>query len=182
MLLLLPKFDSGRDLLYNLLKQNVMAKSENVIRGRIGNMIFYRVRGVTRIRSVPLSAVRPDALKCRTARLRLIAAVRFYQRLQDTRLRDIWRMAAKDTAMNGYNLFRETEHPCVQRRTLSSGPVTVGVRHPSTDELSRIGGTDRAAHSPDLEKQSGAGGCSGNRPGGGGGFVRRENVFAPLVG
>ena len=39
-----------------------MAKSENVIRGRIGNMIFYRVRGVTRIRSVPLSAVRPDAL------------------------------------------------------------------------------------------------------------------------
>ena len=65
MLLLLPKFDSGRDLLYNLLKQNVMAKSENVIRGRIGNMIFYRVRGVTRIRSVPLSAVRPDALKCR---------------------------------------------------------------------------------------------------------------------
>lgn len=39
-LLLLPKFDSGRDLLYNLLKQNVMAKSENVIRGRIGNMIF----------------------------------------------------------------------------------------------------------------------------------------------
>ena len=55
MLLLLPKFDSGRDLLYNLLKQNVMAKSENVIRGRIGNMIFYRVRGVTRIRSVPLS-------------------------------------------------------------------------------------------------------------------------------
>ena len=104
-LLLLPKFDSGRDLLYNLLKQNVMAKSENVIRGRIGNMIFYRVRGVTRIRSVPLSAVRPDALKCRTARLRLIAAVRFYQRLQDTRLRDIWRMAAKDTAMNGYNLF-----------------------------------------------------------------------------
>ena len=61
MLLLLPKFDSGRDLVYNLLKQNVMAKSENVIRGRIGNMIFYRVRGVTRIRSVPLSAVRPDA-------------------------------------------------------------------------------------------------------------------------
>ena len=55
-----------------------MAKSENVIRGRIGNIIFYRVRGVTRIRSVPLSAVRPDALKCRTARLRLIAAVRFY--------------------------------------------------------------------------------------------------------
>ena len=42
-LLLLPKFDSGRDLVYNLLKQNVMAKSENVIRGRIGNMIFYRV-------------------------------------------------------------------------------------------------------------------------------------------
>ncbi len=76
-LLLLPKFDSGRDLVYNLLKQNVMAKSENVIRGRIGNMIFYRVRGVTRIRSVPLSAVRPDALKCRTARLRLIAAAGF---------------------------------------------------------------------------------------------------------
>ena len=61
MLLLLPKFDSGRDLVYNLLKQNVMAKSENVIRGRIGNMIFYRVRGVTRIRSVPLSTGKPDS-------------------------------------------------------------------------------------------------------------------------
>ena len=117
-LLLLLKFDSGRDLLYNLLKQNVMAKSENVIRGRIGNMIFYRVRGVTRIRSVPLSAVRPDALKCRTARLRLIAAVRFYQRLQDTRLRDIWRLAAKDTAMNGYNLFVKQNIHVFNERTL----------------------------------------------------------------
>ena len=95
-----------------------MAKSENVIRGRIGNMIFYRVRGVTRIRSVPLSAVRPDALKCRTARLRLIAAVRFYQRLQDTRLRDIWRMAAKDTAMNGYNLFVKQNIHVFNERTL----------------------------------------------------------------
>ena len=118
MLLILPKFDSGRDLVYNLLKQNVMAKSENVIRGRIGNMIFYRVRGVTRIRSVPLSAVRPDALKCRTARLRLIAAVRFYQRLQDTRLRDIWRLAAKDTAMNGYNLFVKQNIYVFNERTL----------------------------------------------------------------
>ena len=40
MLLLLPKFDSGRDLVYNLLKQNVMAKSENVIRGRIEKRTF----------------------------------------------------------------------------------------------------------------------------------------------
>ncbi len=95
-----------------------MAKSENVIRGRIGNMIFYRVRGVTRIRSVPLSAGRPDALKCRTARLRLIAAVRFYQRLQDTRLRYIWRMAAKDTAMNGYNLFVKQNIHVFNERTL----------------------------------------------------------------
>ena len=79
-----------------------MAKSEIMIRGRIGNMIFYRVKGVTRIRSVPLSTGKPDSSKCRSARLRLIAAVRFYQRLQDTRLRDIWRMAAKDTAMNGF--------------------------------------------------------------------------------
>ena len=95
-----------------------MAKSENVIRGRIGNMIFYRVRGVTRIRSVPLSAVRPDALKCRTARLRLIAAVRFYQRLQDSRFRDIWRMAAKDTAINGYNLFVKQNIHVFNDRTL----------------------------------------------------------------
>ena len=95
-----------------------MAKSEIMIRGRIGNMIFYRVRGVTRIRSVPLSAVRPDALKCRTARLRLIAAVRFYQRLQDSRFRDIWRMAAKDTAINGYNLFVKQNIHVFNDRTL----------------------------------------------------------------
>ena len=75
-----------------------MAKSEIMIRGRIGNMIFYRVKGVTRIRSVPLSTGKPDSSKCRSARLRLIAAVRFYQRLQDSRFRDIWRMAAKDSS------------------------------------------------------------------------------------
>ena len=83
-----------------------MARSEIMIRGRIGNMIFYRVKGVTRITFNPsVEQGKPDSSKCRSARLRLIAAVRFYQRLQDPRFRDIWRMAAKDTAMNGYNLF-----------------------------------------------------------------------------
>ncbi len=95
-----------------------MAKSEIMIRGRIGNMIFYRVKGVTRIRSVPLAVGRPDTLKCQTARLRLIAAVRFYQRLQDSRLRDIWRMAAQDTAMNGYNLFVKQNIHVFNERTL----------------------------------------------------------------
>ena len=95
-----------------------MAKSEIMIRGRIGNMIFYRVRGVTRIRSVPLSTGKPDSSKCRPARLRLIAAVRFYQRLQDSRFRDIWRMAAKDTAINGYNLFVKQNIHVFNDRTL----------------------------------------------------------------
>ena len=95
-----------------------MAKSEIMIRGRIGNMIFYRVKGVTRIRSVPLSTGKPDSSKCRSARLRLIAAVRFYQRLQDSRFRDIWRMAAKDTAINGYNLFVKQNIHVFNDRTL----------------------------------------------------------------
>lgn len=95
-----------------------MAKCENVIRGRIGNVIYYRVKGVTRVRSVPLSVGRPDSAKWRTARRRLIAAVRFYQRLQDSRLRDIWRMAARDTEINGYNLFVKQNIHVFNERTL----------------------------------------------------------------
>ena len=87
-----------------------MAKSEIMIRGRIGNMIFYRVKGVTRIRSVPLSTGKPDSSKCRSARLRLIAAVRFYQRLQDSRFRDM--------AINGYNLFVKQNIHVFNDRTL----------------------------------------------------------------
>ena len=95
-----------------------MATTENAIRGRIGNMIYYRVKGVTRIRSVPISQGMPDSLECRNARLRLIAAVRFYQHLQDKQFRNIWRIAAENTKINSYNLFVKQNIHAFNERTL----------------------------------------------------------------
>ena len=37
-----------------------MAKTENLLQGRLGNLIFYKVKGVTRIRSVPLMVHNPE--------------------------------------------------------------------------------------------------------------------------
>ena len=37
-----------------------MAKTENLLQGRLGNLIFYQVKGVTRIRSVPLMVRNPE--------------------------------------------------------------------------------------------------------------------------
>ena len=59
-----------------------MAKTESLLQGRLGNLIFYKVKGVTRIRSVPLSVRNPKTQAQQSVRKRLIAAVLFYRRLK----------------------------------------------------------------------------------------------------
>ena len=49
MVLLIPKRESK----FNL-KTKIMATTKQMMRGKVGNLIFYEVNGTTRVRSVPL--------------------------------------------------------------------------------------------------------------------------------
>ena len=82
-----------------------MAKTKELINGKVGNMIFYRVNGETRVRSVPTEYHDANTPEQQQVRLRLVAVVRFYQNLKDTWLREVWRVAAKGQAASGYTLF-----------------------------------------------------------------------------
>ena len=85
-----------------------MAKTKELINGKVGNMIFYRVNGETRVRSVPTEYRDANTPEQQQVRLRLVAVIRFYQNLKDTRLREVWRVAAKGQAASGYTLFLRT--------------------------------------------------------------------------
>ena len=97
-----------------------MAKTENLLQGRLGNLIFYQVKGVTRIRSVPLMVRNPETPAQQAVRKRLIVSVQFYRRLKDTPLKAVWQVAARDTLVNGYNLFLKRNIHAFNDRTLST--------------------------------------------------------------
>ena len=61
-----------------------MAITEENIRGKIGNSIFYRVGSVTRVRSVAARYADANTSKQRESRSRLRVAIRFYRRLAET--------------------------------------------------------------------------------------------------
>lgn len=82
-----------------------MAITEENIRGKIGNSIFYRVGSVTRVRSVAARYADANTSKQRESRSRLRVAIRFYHRLAETELRKVWYLATKGTGKSGYNLF-----------------------------------------------------------------------------
>ena len=82
-----------------------MAITEENIRGKIGNSIFYRVGSVTRVRSVAARYADANTSKQRESRSRLRVAIRFYRRLAETELRKVWYLATKGTGKSGYNLF-----------------------------------------------------------------------------
>ncbi len=88
-----------------------MAKADTMIRGRVGNMIFYEVNGETRVRAAPMEYRDANSTEQQMVRRRLVVAVRFYQSLKETRLRAIWQVAARGKASNGYTCFlRENIH------------------------------------------------------------------------
>lgn len=82
-----------------------MAKTEDIIRGKIGNTVFYRVGGETRMRSAASNYLDADTDKQRENRSRLRVALRFYQRVPETCSREAWRIAAAGSTTSGYNLF-----------------------------------------------------------------------------
>ena len=117
-----------------------MAKTEQVMQGRVGNVVFYRVKGRTYIRSVPLKYRDANTAMQRSNRLRLMVATRFYQRLQGTFLIDVWRLAAGELAMNGFNLFMKMNLQVFNTRTLFEPPrlkISFGVlprlNHPEAE-------------------------------------------------
>ena len=96
-----------------------MAKTKELINGKVGNMIFYRVNGETRVRSVPTEYRDANTPEQQQVRLRLVAVVRFYQNLKDTRLREVWRVAAKGQAASGYTLFLKTNISVFNAETIT---------------------------------------------------------------
>lgn len=82
-----------------------MAKTKKQIRGRVGNMVFYQVGNETRIRSTASQYTDANTKEQQANRSRLRVAIRFYQRLAETFLRDTWKIAAADSGKSGYNLF-----------------------------------------------------------------------------
>ena len=69
-----------------------------MMRGKVGNLIFYEVNGTTRVRSVPLEYRDANTESQRQTRRRLVVAVRFYQHLKETLLWRVWREAARGAA------------------------------------------------------------------------------------
>lgn len=95
-----------------------MAKVDGVIQGRVGNMIFYQVNGVTRVRTAPPKIRDPNTPKQQANRNRFIVALRFYQRMKDTFLPIVWQLGAKGMAMSGYNLFMRLNISVFNERTI----------------------------------------------------------------
>lgn len=81
-----------------------MAKTEEKIRGRVGNTVFYLVGGDTRVRGIATGYRDPETQEQQCCRSRLRVATRFYQHLAETLLKEVWRVAA-GAGSNAFNYF-----------------------------------------------------------------------------
>ena len=86
------------------------------LRGRIGNTIFYRNGDQDCIRSYPLEYHDANTPEQQKNRAHLTVALRFYQQLKETLLKEVWKSEGHRLKTNGYALFmkknfrlRETE-------------------------------------------------------------------------
>ena len=82
-------------------------------------MIFYKVNGETRVRSVPMEYRDANSPQQQQVRRRLVVAVRFYQHLKDTRLCEVWRRAAKKRSSSGYTWFLKTNISVFDMETMA---------------------------------------------------------------
>ena len=108
-----------------------MAKTEQEIRGKVGNMVFYKVGNEIRVRSTANDFQDADSEGQRSGRSRLRVATLFYQRLTKTISRRIWKLAATGTSQNGFNLFMKKNMmvftPCGNVGDFSRLCLTAGV-------------------------------------------------------
>lgn len=84
-----------------------MASFDNAfgLRGRLGNVVFCELNGVPYARRAPEVVNNPNTPKQQAVRSRLRVAVRFFQKLKDTPLKDILDVSAKGICSSGYTLF-----------------------------------------------------------------------------
>lgn len=75
------------------------------MKGKIGNLILYGVKGQNRVRSTPVNVSISWSSAQELQQNRFRTAVFFYRANQDTLLPKIWRIAARNMIMSGYNLF-----------------------------------------------------------------------------
>ena len=108
-----------------------MAKTEQEIRGKVGNMVFYKVGNEIRVRSTANDFQDADSEGQHPRRSRLRVATLFYQRLTKTISRRIWKLAATGTSQNGFNLFMKKNMmvftPCGNVGDFSRLCLTAGV-------------------------------------------------------
>ena len=108
-----------------------MAKTEQEIRGKVGNMVFYKMGSETRVRSTASDFQDADSEGQRSGRSRLRVATLFYQRLTKVISREIWKLAAAGTSQNGFNLFMKKNMmvftPCGNVGDFSRLCLTAGV-------------------------------------------------------
>lgn len=75
------------------------------LRGRIGNTIFYRNGNQDCIRSCSLEYHDANTPVQQKNRARLTVALRFYQQIKDTLLKEVWKSEAHRLKTNGFSLF-----------------------------------------------------------------------------
>lgn len=75
------------------------------LKGKIGNFVLYETCGQVRMRGNGMTEVYPRTPAQQLQQARLRTAVAFYRANAETSLPHIWRTAAHDKVMSGYNLF-----------------------------------------------------------------------------
>lgn len=84
-----------------------MASCDNELgwRGRLGKVVFCELNGVPYIRRLPEVVNNPNTPKQQAVRSRFRVAVRFFQKLKDTPLKEILDISAKGICSSGYTFF-----------------------------------------------------------------------------
>lgn len=75
------------------------------LKGKIDHLILYESRGQMRLRSSGNPVISPRSPEQQLQQKRLRAAVAFYRANRNTRFVQIWRIAAQNKVMSGYNYF-----------------------------------------------------------------------------
>lgn len=76
------------------------------ISGKLGNIVFYKIGDKTfaRIQGVVNN---PKTEKQQTVRSRFLLAIRFYQKLKETKMKDVLAISARGVSSNGYTFFMQ---------------------------------------------------------------------------
>ena len=81
-------------------------KNDLGLRGRLGNCVFYNLRGKSFVR-IQGKSNNPNTEKQLEMRTRFMVAIRFYQRLKETPLKSVLSISAQGKSASGYSFYME---------------------------------------------------------------------------